>query len=118
MYGQVRRWVIGRPLASSQLVHERLPKTKGGVAHMRVIYVDPGALIRFEGGLGPMQQTGASGHLTWQVATEGSGTEVTWTYDVGGYMRGGLAPVARSVGGVFAEKMGRLKKKVETGEPG
>src|SRR5215217_253749 len=28
MYGQVRRWVIGRPLASSQLAHERLPKSK------------------------------------------------------------------------------------------
>ncbi|MGE3269165.1 MAG: APC family permease [Chloroflexota bacterium] len=27
-WGQVRRFVIGRPLASSQLAHERLPKTK------------------------------------------------------------------------------------------
>ncbi|HET9159595.1 MAG TPA: SRPBCC family protein [Caulobacteraceae bacterium] len=97
---------------------EALPKTKGSVAHMRVIYVDPGSLIRFEGGLGPMQQTGASGHLTWQVATKGSGTEVTWTYDVGGYMRGGLTPMAGAVDGVFAEMMGRLKKKVETGKPG
>src|SRR6185436_3206795 len=28
MYAHARRWVIGRPLASSQLAHERLPKTK------------------------------------------------------------------------------------------
>jgi len=95
---------------------EHLPKSKGGVAHMRVIYVDPGSLIRFEGGLGPMQQTGAAGHLTWAVAAKGGATEVTWTYDVGGYMKGGLAPMAGGVDGVFAEQMGRLKKKVETGD--
>ena len=94
---------------------ETLPKSKGSVAHMRVIYVEPGSLIRLQGGLGPMQQTGALGNLTWQVAAKGEVTEVTWTYDVGGYMKGGLAPMAGAVDGVFAEQMARLKKKVETG---
>jgi uncharacterized protein YndB with AHSA1/START domain len=97
---------------------EHLPKTKGGVAHMRVIYVEPGSLIRFEGGLGPMQQTGAGGHLTWEVKAKDGGSELTWTYDVGGYMKGGLAPMAGAVDGVFAEQMGRLKALVETGKAG
>jgi uncharacterized protein YndB with AHSA1/START domain len=95
---------------------ERLPKSKGRVAHMRVIYVEPGSLIRLQGGLGPMQQTGAMGNLTWSVAAKGGATEVTWTYDVGGYMKGGLAPMAGAVDGVFAEQMGRLKSLVETGK--
>ena len=96
---------------------ETLPKSKGSVAHMRVIYVEPGSLIRLQGGLGPMQQTGALGNLTWSVAAKGGATELTWTYDVGGYMKGGLAPMADAVDGVFAEQMGRLKKQVETGSP-
>jgi uncharacterized protein YndB with AHSA1/START domain len=97
---------------------ETLPKTRGSVAHMRVIYVEPGSLIRLQGGLGPMQQTGAMGNLTWSVAAKGGATEVTWTYDVGGYMKGGLAPMAGAVDGVFAEQMGRLKSLVETGKAG
>ncbi|MDB5453523.1 MAG: activator of ATPase 1 family protein [Caulobacteraceae bacterium] len=97
---------------------EALPKTKGSVAHMRVIYVDPGSLIRFEGSLGPMQETGSIGHLTWAVAAKDGGTQLTWTYAVGGYMRGGLTPMAGAVDGVFAEQMGRLKALVETGKPG
>jgi hypothetical protein len=83
---------------------------------MRVIFVDPGTLIRFEGALGPMQESGASGHLTWKVAAKDGGTELTWTYDVGGYMKGGLGPFAGAVDGVFAEQMGRLKALVETGK--
>lgn len=95
---------------------ESLPKSKGEVAHMRVVYVDPPRLIRFEGSLGPLQQTGAGGHMTWQVTPKGGGAELTWTYDVGGYMQGGLAAFAPAVDGVFAEQMERLKKRVETGK--
>ena len=96
---------------------ELLPETRGEVRHMTVIYFDPGGTIRLDGGLGPLQQTGASGRLTWAWAAKNGGTELTWTYDVGGYMRGGLAPVAPAVDGVLAEQMGRLKKLLETGKP-
>jgi uncharacterized protein YndB with AHSA1/START domain len=95
---------------------ESLPETRGEVRHMTVIYFDPASTIRLEGGLGPLQQTGASGRLTWAWAEKDGGTQVTWTYDVGGYMRGGLAPVAPAVDGVLAEQMARLKKLLETGK--
>ena len=96
---------------------ESLPKTKGDMLHMTVVFVDPGGTLRFEGALGPLQQTGAMGHLTWAFAAKDGGTDLTWTYDVGGYFRGGFAPIAPAVDGVLAEQMGRFKKLVETGKP-
>jgi uncharacterized protein YndB with AHSA1/START domain len=97
---------------------EALPKSKGQVAHMRVVFVDPGSLLRFEGSLGPLQETGASGHMTWSVAAKDGGSVVTWSYDVGGYFNGGFKQIAPAVDGVFAGQMGRLKAYVETGKPG
>ena len=96
---------------------EALPASKGEVRHMTVVYFDPAGTIRLQGGLGPLQASAASGSLTWAFAAKDGGTEVTWTYDVGGYMRGGLAPIAQPVDGVLAEQMARLKKFIETGKP-
>ena len=95
---------------------EKLPK--GFVRHMTVVFADGATTLRLFGGLGPMQFTGASGHLAFVLKPAGDTTELTLTYDVGGYAKGGLADKwAAPVDGVLGEAVGRLKKYVETGKP-
>jgi opacity protein-like surface antigen len=95
---------------------EKLPK--GFVRHMTVVFADGATTLRLFGGLGPMQFTGASGHLAFTLKPAGEKTDLTLTYDVGGYAKGGLAETwATPVDGVLGEAVGRLKKYVETGKP-
>ena len=91
---------------------------KGAVRHMMVIYADGATQLRMAGALGPLQSTGADGHLGFVLKAVGATTEVTLTYDVGGYAKGGLAEVyAGPVDQVLGEQLGRLKRAVETGKP-
>ena len=91
---------------------------KGAVRHMMVVYADGATQLRMAGALGPLQSTGADGHLGIALKAAGAATEVTMTYDVGGYAKGGLAKVyAAPVDQVLGEQLGRLKKQVETGRP-
>ena len=95
---------------------ERLPK--GAVRHMMIAYADGASQLRLFGALGPLQFTGASGHLGVVLKTAGAATDVVLTYDVGGYAKGGLAErFATPVDKVLGEQLGRLKKYVETGKP-
>jgi len=91
---------------------------KGAVRHMTIVYAESGALLRLSGALGPLQTTGASGHLGVSLKPVGAGTDVVLTYDAGGYAKGGLAEVyAAPVDRVLGEQLARLKKAVETGRP-
>ena len=90
----------------------------GAVRHMTVTYAEEDKQLRMFGGLGPLQFTGASGHLGFTLKPNGAATEVVLTYDVGGYAKGGLAEeFAAPVDRVLGEQLGRLKKYVETGKP-
>jgi len=89
----------------------------GGVEHMRVVYVAAPTTVRLEGALGPLQMSGASGHVIWSLAEKDGKTTLTWTYDVGGYRQGGLGPFATPVDAVLGEQAARLKRYVETGKP-
>jgi len=89
----------------------------GSVAFGRVIYVAPDALLRLQTALGPLQSTGADGHLTFALVAKDGGTDLTETYDVGGYAKGGLDGWAATVDRVLGEQMARLKQFVETGAP-
>jgi hypothetical protein len=94
---------------------ETLPK--GYVRHMTVVFVDGATTLRLFGGLGPMQFTGASGHLAFVLKPAGDKTDLTLTYDVGGYAKGGLADKwAAPVDGVLGDAVARLKKYAETGK--
>jgi hypothetical protein len=95
---------------------EKLPH--GFVRHMTIIYADGESTLRLSGGLGPMQMTGASGGL-WFVLKDTAGkTELTATYDVGGYAKGGLADrFAEPLDHVLGEQVTRLKRYIETGKP-
>jgi uncharacterized protein YndB with AHSA1/START domain len=96
---------------------ERLPGG-GSAEHMRVIFVQPGEAVRFEGALGPLAFTGGAGHMAWALTEKDGKTTVTWTYDVGGYAKEGWADWAPKVDGVLGAQLGRLKTYVETGSAG
>jgi len=85
----------------------------GGVKHMEVVFVDPGKLLRFTGGLGPMQAMAATGSLTWEFKAAGDGTDLTWTYAVTGYQPGGFQQLAPVVDGVLASQLTNLKTVAE-----
>ena len=91
---------------------------RGAVRHMTITYAEEDTQLRLFGGLGPLQFTGAAGHLAVVLKPEGQGTQVTLTYNVGGYAKGGLAETfAAPVDQVLGEQLARLKKQVETGKP-
>ena len=90
---------------------------QAGLVHLVVSFVNPGVIIRFTGGLGPLGLMGVSGNMTWEFDEAESGTVVTLSYAVGGYRDGGLDTVAPAVDQVLGEAMQRLKSYVETGSP-
>jgi uncharacterized protein YndB with AHSA1/START domain len=95
---------------------ETLPNG-GGVAHMTVVNVSRGQLIRMGGALGPLQASGIAGSMTWKLSPDPSSTKVELSYSVGGYMQGGFGNIAPAVNGVLGEQLNRLKTFVETGKP-
>ena len=94
---------------------ERLPGG-GSVAHMTVVYAEPGKALRLLGGLGPLQASAVNGSMTWMLTTEEKGTKVELTYVVGGYRDGGLKDIALLVDRVVGEQLQRLKAFVEHGK--
>ena len=95
---------------------ETLPK--GFARHMTITFDDGGRTLRLAGALGPLQLTGANGHLAFTLKETYGKTDLTLTYDVGGYAKGGLAETwAAPVDGVLGEAVTRLKTYAETGKP-
>ena len=95
---------------------ERL-ENRGGIQHAEVVYAAPGKVLRLVGSLGPLQQDGVAGSLTWSLAAEGAGTKLTQIYSVGGYHQGGFAEMAPLVDQVMTIQVQRLQRFVETGAP-
>jgi hypothetical protein len=96
---------------------ESLPGN-GSVAHMFVVYVIPNKSVRLQGGLGPLQQIGASGVLTISFEPAAQQTRVTFAYAVSGYMPGkGLGELAAPVDGVLLDQLQRLKRYIENSKP-
>jgi uncharacterized protein YndB with AHSA1/START domain len=89
----------------------------GSVQHMTVILAEPGKTLRMRGALGPLQEQAVVGTITWTLTDTGSRTRLEMTYVVGGYMRGGLEPVAKIVDSVLATQVQRLKQYIESGRP-
>jgi len=88
----------------------------GGLIHLAVTFVQPGVMLRFSGGLGPLGLMGVSGNMTWEFQEDAGGTRVILNYAVGGYLDGGLDAVAAAVDGVLIEQIENLRKLVETGK--
>ena len=87
-----------------------------GIVHLTVTMVNPGILLRMTGSLGPLGLLGAGGNMLWEFADAENGTQVRFTYAVGGYRPGGLDEFAAPVDYVVGEALQRLKAYVETGD--
>jgi uncharacterized protein YndB with AHSA1/START domain len=90
---------------------------QGGVRHMTVVYVSPGKMIRFDGGLGPLQSMGVAGSMSWKFQPAEKGTTVELIYVVGGYSPSGFKEIASAVDSVLRLQLERYKRYVDTGKP-
>ena len=87
----------------------------GIVEHMRVVFIQQDQRLRLAGGLGPLQSLAVSGAMEFALKPTGTGTELTVTYTVGGWMPGGLDKLAASVDAVFGAQVANLKRVAEAG---
>ena len=94
-------------LTAGECFCERL-RDGGTVEHMRVVYARPGDTLRLQGGLGPLQAEAAVGTLTFAFKAVQGGTEITQSYIVGGFIRGGADTLAPLVDKVLAEQLDGL----------
>src|SRR5690606_32997881 len=121
---QVGRWWNGDHTYSGDAANLELDLRAGGcwcerwgetqsVEHMRVVLVmerDGVRTLRAVGGLGPLQEMGASGVLTFTVAAHASGAKIAMTYRVTGDSALGLNELAPLVDMVLMEQFGRLSR--------
>jgi uncharacterized protein YndB with AHSA1/START domain len=89
----------------------------GSVEHLRVVYVSPGKTLRLRGALGPFQGLAVEGVMTWSVKSAADGTDISFTYAVGGYAKDGFDEVSKVTDRVLGEQMERLKKLADEAAP-
>ena len=84
--------------------------TTGSVEHMRVIFAQPGKVLRMQGALGPLQSEAVLGTLTvaMERLQDGKGTKLSFSYVVGGHMRYKVADIAPAVDKVLGEQFKSL----------
>jgi uncharacterized protein YndB with AHSA1/START domain len=90
---------------------------QGAVQHAMVVLAIPPKTLRLAGAIGPLQESGVAGSLTFDLAEREGATDVTMTYSVGGYRQGGLQTLAPLVDTVLSTQLSRLKNFVEKGSP-
>lgn len=84
---------------------ETVPVDGSIIEHGRVVYARPGHALRLSAALGPLQAEGVAGALSWTLKPVATGTEVTQSYVVGGFVRGGLGQVAPAVDRVMGAQI-------------
>lgn len=92
----------------------------GEVEHGRVALImthEGVRTLRFHAALGPLQELGAQGVLTFTIAPHENGAQVTMTYRVSGDAELGLNEMAPLVDAVLMEQFGRLIRLSATGSP-
>jgi uncharacterized protein YndB with AHSA1/START domain len=125
--GRIGRWWDDEHTFSGAARNMRMALHAGGcfceawdgasIEHARVIYAKPGEMLRLQGGLGPLQELGLTGIMTFALAPGEGGTALTLTYRVTGAGTD-LAPLAPLVDGVIGQQFARLVRYAETGAPG
>lgn len=73
--------------------------------------------LRIYAALGPLQEMGVNGVLTYTVAPHASGAKITMTYRVTGDTGLNLDQIAPLVDGVMMEQFGRLSRYITSGTP-
>jgi uncharacterized protein YndB with AHSA1/START domain len=89
----------------------------GSVEHARVVFVKPPEVLRLEGGLGPLQNLGVVGVLTFNVAPAANGSTITLTYTVSGNLPAEPQGLATAVDQVLTQQLERLARYIDTGSP-
>ncbi len=89
----------------------------GSVQHAVVVRLIPSTVFVLRGAFGPLQSLGVEGALTVVLKPATGGTDLTATYNVGGYLKDGLGALATPVDSVIGEQFTRLKSQIETGSP-
>ena len=84
----------------------------GVVIHGRVLLAMPYQAATLDSALGPILDEGATGRLKWSLKPVAGGTEVTQTYVVGGYIRGGGDKLAPIVDMVLGQALARLQARL------
>lgn len=80
------------------------------VQHLTVVFVDPGREVRLLGGLGPLQQMGLNGVLTFKfIPASDNETRIVQIYRVSGYDPNGLKGLAPIVDQVQTLQLHRLR---------
>jgi len=110
--GNLRLWPEAGGCFCEKLAHN------GSVEHARVIFAQPGKMLRLEGALGPLQDMAVSAVLTFSLAPDGSGTRIKMTYRVAGSLTMDPAKLAPLVDQVMATQLGRLRSFAGGAPPG
>ena len=88
-----------------------------GIEHASVVYAQPAKTLRMSGALGPLQEFGVTGVMTWQIESAAGGSRITFTYNVGGFADRPLADWAPIVDEVLGGQLQRLTRYVTVGNP-
>lgn len=88
------------------------------VAHGRVIWANPGHLLRLDTALGPLQSMAVQGVMTFSLKPSSDGTALQFEYRVNGSGSSGLDKLAPTVDGVLMGQLGRLQQFAESGKVG
>jgi uncharacterized protein YndB with AHSA1/START domain len=88
---------------------ERIPKTGGGIEHLRVAYVEPGKRVVLTGALGPLLYEAVTGVMDVQVKAIAGGSQLTLDYKASGFATGGADKLAAAVDQVLAAQMKRFR---------
>ena len=88
-----------------------------GIEHGTVVYAQPAKTLRVNGALGPLQEFGVNGVMTWQIESAAGGSRITFTYNVGGFADRPLADWAPIVDEVLGGQLQRLARYVTSGNP-
>jgi hypothetical protein len=87
------------------------------IEHASVVYAQPAKVLRLSGALGPLQEFGVNGSMTWQIDPAAGGSRVTLIYNVGGYADRPLSEWATIVDEVLGVQLQRLARFVTSGAP-
>jgi len=90
----------------------------GSVQHGRVIFAQPGKLLRIEASLGPLQDMAVTGVLSFNLAPDGPGTRIKMTYRVAGSLTMDSAKLAPLVDQVMGIQLERLRSFASGPPPG
>jgi uncharacterized protein YndB with AHSA1/START domain len=96
------------PLRAGGCFCEKLPGG-GSVEHGRVVFANPGKMVRINGSLGPFQEMAVAGVLTFTLAPENQGTRIVMRYSVSGAISMDPKKLAPGVDQVMSGQLTRLK---------